>query len=101
MSPIKKVQTPVEDPRCPYCNQSSVSLRRASQTRYRVPGVYAHHVACGICGMRIAVLPVRRVFVMTTRKTDKLEDDYGNKYVDDALTDAAKVARRMLSEDSK
>lgn len=101
MSGLKKVQTPIEDPRCPYCNKPSAALFEAAKQRFRAMGYATWHIACGCCGKRIAVLPVRRVFVMTTRKTDKLEDDYGNKYGDDALTDKAKVARRMLSEDSK
>jgi hypothetical protein len=101
MSGLKKVQTPIDDPRCPYCNMTSEALRKAAELRYRVPGTYAYHAACGCCGKRIAVLPVRRVFVMTTRKTDKTKDDFGNLYGDDALTDKAKVARRMLTEDYK
>lgn len=100
MSGLKKVQTPIDDPHCPYCNAKCQELKRAANHRYRAPGWNVYHVACSKCGMRVAVMPVRRVFVMTTRKTDKLSDDYGNLYGDDALTDAAKVARRMLSEDS-
>ena len=100
MSGLKKVQTPIEDPRCPYCNRTSRSLKEAANHRYNLGGYDAYHVACGSCRMRISVLPVRRVFVMTTRKTDKLEDDYGNTYSDEALTSKTLVARRMLSEDS-
>ena len=100
MSGLKRVQTPVDDPRCPYCNMTSNALIKAAKMRYRVPGTNAYHVACGCCGKRIAVMPVQRVFVMTTRKTDKLKDDFDNTYADEALTDKTKVARRMLSEDS-
>ncbi len=98
MSGLKKVQTPVDDPHCPYCNAKCLNLKHTARARYDIPGHNAYHVACTSCGSRVAVLPVRRVFVMTTRKTDKLKDDFDNTYADEALTDKAKVARRMLSE---